>query len=193
MSNIISNFTAQVVKLHSGQFRKTKINGVAIPYSWHVIEVPKLIYRWGIGTEVNLLGGLGHDLEEDCKLTEAEIIEILQHCGANAKMATAAAKIITDLSFLPPEGITDKEQRKLKQDYLQSFIEKPINTVIIKGADRLCNSWDFAMTDPAYAVKYFDKAGVIFDTIFSRKREFDHSVYRNILKDVEEFNRQVGK
>jgi (p)ppGpp synthase/HD superfamily hydrolase len=173
--------------------RKREINGIAMPYFFHPEGVAQLVWKWGAGTPRNLLASIGHDGTEDCGLTEAQII-----CGFikgidpipsmplvdRFSYVYEAAKIITELSFLPPNGISKDEEKRLKDEYIRTFDKKSIDAFVIKLADRLCNCMDYKMSDPRYALKYFRKAQFLFDTLSHRCEEieaaFGERVYDNI-------------
>lgn len=82
-----------------------------------------------------------HDVLEDTKVTYEELV---------VNIGQAPADIVQELSFFG-----DKSEKDM---YLASFTTKSIEALIIKIADRIANSLDFALSDPRYAVKYWNKA-----------------------------------
>lgn len=61
---------------------------------------------------------------------------------------------------------------------MASFATKSIDAVIIKIADRLCNVMDFQLTNPDYALKYMNKAKVLFETFEDRRVEIEKKYSR---------------
>jgi len=184
-----------MIEKHGLQNRKRDINGVFMPYFTHPFDVMQLVWKWGAGKPKNMLASLGHDIEEDCKLTEAEIIAGFTPQVPEARLykhetyfpshhILEAAKIITELSFLPPAGIDKETEKTLKDEYLRTFDKKSIDAFVIKLADRFCNSMDYKLSDPRYAFKYFKKAQFLFDTLSLRCDEieaaFGQRTYDNI-------------
>jgi len=74
------------------------------------------------------------------------------------------------LTFIPTTK-DKKEQAKEKDAYLKSFKYKPIEALVIKLADRICNVLDYKLTDPGYAVIYFNKAKCLFEFYQERRNE----------------------
>jgi (p)ppGpp synthase/HD superfamily hydrolase len=64
-------------KTPDNRYRKNPIGGTKLTYFFHPIEVSKLIWTWGAGTQVAMLGALGHDLYEDTNVTEEEVLRVL--------------------------------------------------------------------------------------------------------------------
>lgn len=151
LSNVI-DFT---VDKHRKQYRKNKINGIAIPYLFHPFEVTKYVFKWGAGTLVNLKSSLTHDVREDCDVSYEEMIKVV---------GKESADIVEELSFFSNENFS-------KQEYIASFVSKSVPALIIKLADRICNSLDFKLSDPKYALVYWQKANLLLDAYNKRKDE----------------------
>lgn len=140
---------------HHRSFRKNP----PIPYLIHPLQVLQRIANWGITNTVYpdlWVAALLHDTVED---TEATIGEIEELFGKNV------AEIVNALTFNPENGLT-------KEEYLSTLAgHDRIVILVIKIADRICNVYDFVSHQPSYAVKYFDKAKVLFDAVQSRQVE----------------------
>ena len=140
---------------HANQKRKGAPGGLQIPYALHVFEVTKTAFDLGCRDEEYLKGFVGHDLLEDTDSTFDEITE---------KFGPIAAAIIEQMTFY-------KSRYPKKEDYMASFYNKSIVAVFGKIVDRLVNVKDFLQEDPAYAIKYFNKASVVFDAWEKRSNE----------------------
>lgn len=152
----------------------------------HPIEVAKLCWTWGCGTTVMVQAALLHDTLEDTDITESEI---LNECGDRV------LSIVKELTFSPPSGISPVEQAKLKEEHLEGFATASIESLIIKVADRLCNVIDFWLTNPGYALKYFNKAAPLFQHMFFRHDEiarvFGEEAEANIIRAYNNVKRCV--
>lgn len=153
------------VKHHNGDTRKRPIGGTYLPYVAHPFAVMQMVWEWGAGTYDNMQICMCHDLIEDTKCTYVEI---------KTFTSKAVADGVKHLTFIPPSDTTPAELQILKNEYLKSFKTKPINTLIIKVADRICNVYDFMLTDPKYSVKYFGKAKVLFEAFLDRQEEISN-------------------
>jgi (p)ppGpp synthase/HD superfamily hydrolase len=199
--SVFRNAVRFMISSHGNQDRKREINGVAMPYFTHPLDVMQLVWKWGAGSPRNILASIGHDLIEDCNLTEEEVVAGFTMSGLDGGLRpyiAEAGKIITELSFLPPkiDKILEKwvkenhpqtfdqkrqeeekrlkdEEKRLKDEYLRTFDKKSIDAFIIKLADRFCNSMDYKLNDPRYAFKYFKKAQFLFDTLSKRCEEIE--------------------
>lgn len=137
---------------HHRSFRKNP----PVPYLIHPLQVLQRIANWGITNIVHpdiWVAALLHDTVEDTEATVGEIEELF---GNNV------AEIVQTLTFDKVSGLT-------KDQYLESLSKARIDILVIKIADRICNVYDFVSQQPSYAVKYFDKAKVLFDAIQSRQ------------------------
>lgn len=158
LSNVI-DFT---VAKHRNQYRKNKIDGIAIPYLFHPFEVTKYVFKWGAGTLVNLKSSITHDVREDCDVSYEEMAFVV---------GKESADIVEELSFIPDSNLSKSVIARFKQEYIASFISKSVSALIIKLADRICNSLDFKISDPEYALIYWHKADLLFDIYNQRRGE----------------------
>lgn len=134
---------------HTGQFRKNS----NLPYMCHISDILKKISEWGIEDTNTVCAAIMHDTIEDTEATFTDIYNI---------STVEIAKIVEELTFV--DGFD-------KQQYINSFELKSVESFVIKIADRICNAKDFLMFDPQYAVKYLNKARVFSQFLQNRKKE----------------------
>lgn len=138
---------------HFGQIRK----GIPLPYIVHPIEVMKMLASWGIKEEWVLAAAVLHDTLEDTKLSEVEL----------RKFNGLIANLVLELTR------KDSTSKADKAEYLASFSTKSIWAVVIKIADRICNTRDFYYEGKTrYANTYFHAAMPVFDLLDIRNAEF---------------------
>lgn len=138
------------VKAHIGQFRKDG----ETPYIFHPFDVFSLVRNWGITDQDIWKACLCHDILEDCpKVTNDELIQ---------EIGTKAAKICEELTFIPDKN-SEIHVNMQKSKYMKSFMDKSIEAIIIKCADRICNTLDFKRESPSYAPSYWSKAFRLFE------------------------------
>ena len=141
------------VKAHAGQVRK-KNN---LPYIAHPFDVLSLLASWKIQSLNVWRAAICHDVLEDCPhVTFEELSSVI---------GEEAAKIVLELTFNPNE--------QSKNDYMESFAEKSVSALLIKLADRICNTEDFLVSDPDYAFKYWHKALSLRGMYWVRHEEID--------------------
>lgn len=150
----MSRVAVWMVDRHSSQTRKNKINGNVLPYFFHPIQVANLVFKFGAGTDDNMMAALCHDILNDTEITEQELLNATNQNVVN---------IVKELTYVPSNGT--------KEQYMLSFETASIEALIIKIADRLCNVADFKLTNPEYARKYFTKANSLFDSFRKRVGE----------------------
>lgn len=145
------------VQQHDGLYRKGEMGGCKLPYIFHPFAVAELVWELGAGTPDNMIAALGHDLlEENSNLCFEDLEE---------NLGTDPSKIIFELSFFPSKEFT-------KADYINSFVNKSIEAVIIKIADRIHNTKSFFIQSGYdYAPKYFHKCDSLFELFNKRKEE----------------------
>ena len=170
--------TIQAANLHQEQTRKGKRQGdfLRVPYIIHPLQVVQRVQRWGIDepTKENQdfwKALLFHDAIEDTTATSLSLVRLI---GVNA------ASIVTELT---------KSDEESKEFYMKSFasIDKSVEALVGKIADRLCNVDDFRQDSPKYALKYYEKATPIFSAFAERKAEiverFGRDQYNRIGDD----------
>ena len=145
-------------KAHAGQFRKMS----GLPYIVHPMAVLSQISEWGITNLVIWKAALCHDILEDRPTIKiGDLVEIL---------GDESALLVAELSFFPDKN-SDMSAPMQKKRYMDSFYNKSVPALVIKVADRICNTFDFLCTDPDYAVKYWEKATTLFDAMMDREEE----------------------
>ena len=169
--NIIKNALDLAHKSHDGQFRKgNNLSGVKLPYVCHPVDVVNILNKWNIPDENMIAAGFLHDTLEDTSVSVEEIVE------ATNDIVAYYVKELTHDPNVP------------KQDYIDNFVDKPIQIFLIKVADRICNVRDFEVSSSDYARKYAKKADKIFKSLFKRYTEIDNTfgsgVSTLIHKDV---------
>jgi len=137
--DVIKNMEALARKGHEGAIRKGREH---LPYIVHPEAVVKLLKEWGYNeTEdaVTLAVAWGHDLLEDTKVSDEEIL------AAGGVLGEKILAGIKALTFVPPkEEVSDAEWDRIKGNYLADVAEKAAPEIlVVKMADRLCNTRDF--------------------------------------------------
>lgn len=91
-----------------------------------------------------------------------------------------ALKIVKELTFDPSVGS--------KSEYLKSFANKSIEALIGKIADRICNTQDFLLQNPRYAIIYYLKAESLMDICRDRLNEivaqYGTPTYNLMVEDI---------
>ena len=168
---------------HNNQYRKDRRGDVALPYVVHPIEVMKKVWDWGVSDVVTLMAAVSHDFE-DCVASERpDFISLVRQQVLqidNGELVQQAADIVEELTLTPIAN---------KAEYLESFAKKSVQALVIKVADRLCNSMNFFNGgDHAYAWKYLRKADTVIQAMKNREGEiilfFGEDVYQNMKSDV---------
>jgi (p)ppGpp synthase/HD superfamily hydrolase len=159
---------------HRDQFRKT----TGVPYICHPIDVMQQVARWGIIDLITYSVCLCHDLYEERGRHLSVPIQML--------MGNYAESVVDELTFIPEEG-----KYKNKEEYMMSFAIKSVAAIVVKFADRLCNTRDFQTFDPKYALKYWNKAEPLFSALRLRKDDIE-AVYgkESYLKMIRSFEDQ---
>lgn len=153
---LLQRTVAFACKSHTGQFRKHS----GLPYIVHPMAVMSQISEWGIEDIDIWRAALCHDILEDCPdVTVQQMKDII---GENA------TKIVSELTFIY-DNDSDLTKQVQKEHYMNSFRNKSIPALTIKVADRICNTYDFLCTNPDYALEYWDKAVVLFNTMIDLK------------------------
>jgi (p)ppGpp synthase/HD superfamily hydrolase len=141
--------------LHRKQFRKDARADIRLPYMFHIMEVTKTLWDWGVRCPNTLIAAVMHDILEDCR-DIFTLADLEKECGS------AVAQIVQELTFLEGD----------KNEYLNSFANKSIESLVIKVADRYCNVFDFFHGgDKKYAKKYLGKATVLLELVEVRDQE----------------------
>lgn len=140
-----------VVMAHKGQVRKHS----GLPYVVHPFQVLTCLSEWGVNCPICWKAALCHDVLEDCPQITFEMLSDV--------IGQEAANIVQELTFVGPKSE--------KAAYMASFATKSVQALVIKIADRWCNTNDFELHQPDYALKYWDKAEKLFDEFVNRQQE----------------------
>lgn len=146
-------------KWHQGVFRK----GGTTPYIEHPRAVVELLKRWGVKEPLTLAVAWGHDVIEDAPASQRQIAqgEVLMAGGE------AVLKGIEMLTFFPSEAARENSVKKAEEKarYIEKVAkEAPQEILLVKLADRLCNTSDFLHAGlPAKAKAYLQEGSALFE------------------------------
>jgi len=131
----------------------------------HPLEVFKRIRGYGIKDEKILSAAILHDILEDTEVT-ADIL--LEEFGP---------KVLEIVKELTHDGSD-------KHEYMESFVNKSLDAIIIKIADRYSNVLDYYADKKSkrYAAKYALKAYPVIHAFLDKKQDF--TVKQEIMKDL---------
>ncbi len=146
-----------VTENHHGQFRKER----GLPYIVHPMAVLSQIVEWEIPTFVTWLAALSHDVMEDCGVSQ---------WGLEKVIGVEAAEIVRELSFFPNRK-SEVPRHIQKQEYMRSFMTSSVHALVVKVADRCCNTHDWVASGDPYAKKYWKKADDLFSAFTTRRNE----------------------
>jgi len=155
---------------HENQYRKSLINGEKIPYILHPIEVAQKLINIGITDTNVLISALLHDVIEE-NLSNKKYTKISIEKKFNKKIAD----IVEELTHYP--DLISKEK------YLENLASEGSDAaILIKILDRLCNVKDFILyNNSEYAVTYYKKASVIWNSFYIRAKESDSIFFEENL------------
>lgn len=169
---LLDQAIATAVKCHARQLRKHAIAGVRVPYIVHPMEVMKTVWLWGAGEPAVLAAAVLHDVLEDSDITPAQL---------TARFGSEITDLVRELTH-DPRAID-------KKAYLERFATSSVPALVIKLADRCCNTRDYMAANPQRAERYFTKAAVLVDTLHRRRGEiearFNDAVAGAIVADYE--------
>lgn len=147
---------------HMGQKRKD-----GSLYIEHPHQVKKALVTWGVIDKDILAAALLHDVVEDTLLNLTDVEKV-----SNKRVAGIVNELT--LVYNTPEE---------KQQLIDNFSSKSTEAIMIKVADRICNSLDFIKIDPEYAVSYWVKGtGII--TAFLLKSLNADVLYGQATKEI---------
>lgn len=156
------------VRAHSGQFRK----GNRLPYIVHPMAVLAQLADWEVGCYKCWKAALCHDVLEDCPHIDFATL--------SSAIGEDSARIVQELTF-QPDPFSDIPAHVQKRDYMKTFATSSVEALVIKVADRICNTKDFLSTNPDYAPKYWRKAEELFDSMMTRGEEINASFNRSVF------------
>lgn len=160
---------ATKIAYHAHKHQKRKY--FDIPFISHPLEVCKKLCVWGIKSQEILATGILHDSIEDNLDRQAEIGRDIAELGGQIY------SWVTDLTIY--DGVK-------KDDYIKTFDRKPVEVLIVKLADRVCNLSDFYTENPrGYFHKYYQKSKILFAIYEIRKNEVCMQSGRNVLLNID--------
>lgn len=144
-------------------------DGSGLPYIVHPTNVVKMLGNWGFNAgNAPLIVALGwaHDLKEDTSVTDDEIVHAGGPLGRQLLEGVNALTFITYAdSHSGKSAMTDSEEAALKAEYIKRVAQGNSEFLVVKMADRICNSIERAEVDPVRALKYLKKGEVLFARI----------------------------
>jgi len=196
---MIADVVVLATTFHSSQRRK----GVNIPYSFHLFDVTKRLIDWGERDPITICASLLHDSVEDVLSRSAkhplnELDRILRnrvrYFYHNNPDRAILVGYVSELTFWDNPKWNNQQKQAEKKKYLDGFKEASLSAFKVKLSDRICNVRDFYFQGEAkYAVKYYHKADVLWQTLLHRRADFpEGSMYRRILTDWTELKHLLG-
>jgi GTP diphosphokinase / guanosine-3',5'-bis(diphosphate) 3'-diphosphatase len=147
------------LEAHQGQYRKS----FKIPYFVHLTEVLKKVCLLTDDQDV-WCAAILHDYIEDCLLH-------LSYSEKHVILETAFNKRIADI-VLECSRTTGHESKLQKYQFLESFKEKSMESIVIKICDRRCNVSDYTLSGKrSYASKYALQAYPLYQAYINRQDE----------------------
>lgn len=143
---------------HSGQFRKDS----GLPYLLHPLEGVLLMQRDGCTDEAALCIMMLHDTCESDAFKPLNFKAIEQYVGSREVADGVKQLTCTDAMN--------------KDDYIKSFIQAPISTLVVKLYDRYINVEDFGRCkeiNNSYYTKYANKGLPVIEAAIARVAEVD--------------------
>jgi (p)ppGpp synthase/HD superfamily hydrolase len=174
-----------LIEKRGKMFRKGGLPGIT-----HELSILRRLANWGINQYYRNTWQLAmfHDLFEDTDATHAEM---------TARFSKEPADLTTHMTFRPRrKNESSADYQAYKIEALNEYRFKPIECVVVKGADRLGNVEDFMPDNPSYARTYFGYAEGLFTVILDRGREiaqaYSPRVMANMLIDINEVRTKVS-
>ena len=185
--NIVQKMEALADEWHCGIERKGKGH---VPYIAHPRAVVTQLKAWGMTEEVNpvpLAVAWGHDLVED---TRVPAISILNAAG---EYGIKVFEGILYLTFSHSEYPSAKDHDEADRLYLERLAhEAPPDILMVKLADRVCNTRDFMKDppkdEPTKPARYLHEA----DPILAAVSRVPSAFVEAVKATIEELKRQVG-
>lgn len=150
------------------------------PYIVHPQAVVKLLETWGyneVADFVTIAVGWGHDLIEETVDAAATEAAIRKAVFTDLRLADEVVDGIRQLSFNPPPEDKAKTQEEnnaiydaAKKDYILTIAKTaPIEILVVKMADRLCNTMDFLKAGNPWAKNYLAQGFCLFERMGEAK------------------------
>lgn len=160
---VVQQMATLAYRRHKGVFRKPPDGRPYIVHPQAVYEM--LLKSWGYNEEddvVSLCVAWGHDLLEDARPEERDAIarEIVEAGGKWGETVLAGVRA---LSFIVPEKVSSDEYDLRKAEYMQNVADTAAPEIlVVKMADRLSNTFDFAKSSKGRARRYLEKGRCLF-------------------------------
>jgi (p)ppGpp synthase/HD superfamily hydrolase len=168
------------VKCHTGQYRKHAIGDQRLPYIVHPIDVMKTVWQWGVGDPIIMTAALLHDVLEDSNVTARQVAK---------EFGDEVARLVTELTHDPQVGD--------KSEYLKQFATASVPALVIKLADRYCNTLHRLAANPAGINAYIVKSGILLEIMRARSEEiaqrFSEAVSRTIAISYASLENALGE
>lgn len=184
-----------VVKAHAGQTRQ----GSGLPYVVHPIEVTKKVADWGIKDSDILNAALCHDVLEDCpRISFEALVSQIGEKAANIvrelTFTVETVKVFVSYGSMMSQTETVLPHHIQKENYMKSFGAKSLSALVIKMADRICNTIDFINDgNRDYACKYWKKAESLFHTFREQESRIDNEFGKIVFERINEERCRVIK
>jgi len=180
----INRTIAYALEAHSGTNRKEDNDWHSLPYIFHPVEVAKRVWSWGLGDDLMLQAAVLHDVIEDCPGYDLTHYNHSSGYGIQDIFGKAVADLVVELTLLKEPNWTPEQAKRAKLQYMESFADKSLAALTIKLADRFCNVWDFLLTNPKYAYKYFRKADPVYQAAHDRQAEMMDAYGEDVLRAI---------
>jgi len=154
---------AFAVAAHDGRRREKS----GAPYVAHALDVARMLGQWGVARDDHpdlWTAALLHDVVEDSPVSIEDLARVFN---------PTVAGWVEDLTHATLVGATRGERKADADEYMASFRDKPIEALVVKVADRICNVRDFRVESPNYGPRYAMQAGKLFSALVERIGEIE--------------------
>lgn len=160
-SDVVESMRQLATAMHNRDTHGHKYTNA--PYITHPTKVAQMLESWEYSAAemidaLILATAWGHDLLEDTKATEDEIR------NAAGVFGPRIVNCIKELTFKPGNA-SEEDRGRLKNHYLQILSKSSWEIVVVKIADRLCNTLDFCASGDPWAVEYLNLGAPLFKRI----------------------------
>ncbi len=159
--NVVERAARLAMVAHNGTNREGPGN---VPYIVHPHAVVAMLKEWGFSEKddpVTLAVAWCHDVLEDTDTPEEVIL------GLDVALGAKVLDGVRRLTFRPGVSSNSPDYGRLKAAYIENVARTaPPEILVVKIADRLCNTLDFlADGRPAKALEYFGYGEPLFARI----------------------------
>lgn len=155
-----------------------------LPYIGHPLVVLWRLAAWGINDTSIWQTAILHDTVEDTDTTQEELVR---------EFGEQVASWVGDLTFRSKRSDENPwDYQKAKSAHLADFVHKPVEVLVVKLSDRICNVEDFlTSSSPDYANKYLTKASGLFDAFADRKEDIDERFGKKVFALIQDDYQRV--